>query len=340
MRRLKFAVPVLILLGLFGCTPGDTLHIDDPLADTFRHAYESYTFTAADHDRLRVRLLRTRGTFQPQVIVLNPAGTQVCGGSTSGELLDIPCGPLVAGRHTFEVHHVDPAVSCCDFTLYIQRIVNGPSSGAFADGQTRSGVIAEQLDSEVFTFNATDNDLVRIRARRGGAQSEPNFYPRVTVHNSIGTQVCSGSAPPALNFFFEFNCALAAGQHWIIVDDADGKDTGGYQLHLRRLRNPAGAMAITYGNTRSGSIDQPLETDPFTFTATTGDFIRLTLQAQNGYRVTVHNPVGAQVCSATSSGLSVQVDCPNPLVSGQHSILVDHASGGSGSNYDLTLTHL
>jgi hypothetical protein len=54
-----------------------------------------------------VRVLRTDGTFDPQVVVRNPAGTQVCGASTSGGLLEIPsCGPLVAGRHTFQVSDV------------------------------------------------------------------------------------------------------------------------------------------------------------------------------------------------------------------------------------------
>jgi len=114
-------LPVVVLLGLAACTPGDNLRLDDPTPGSITDPdfVDLYRFTASANDRLRVRLLRTSGTSDPRVFVRNSAGTQVCEGSSTGPLTEIPsCGPLAAGTHTFLVDdagHDEPS----EYILYI-----------------------------------------------------------------------------------------------------------------------------------------------------------------------------------------------------------------------------
>jgi len=210
-----------------------------------------------------------------------------------------------------------------------------------SDGQTRSGTITERVDSEVFTYSATDDDLVRVRVRTGTL-----FRPRVTVTNGNGAPVCGGAGAEG---FVELTCRLVAGPHWVLVDEERAASGFGgldvaFDIHLRRFRNPASATATAYGQTRAGSIDGRLETDAYSFTATNGDRIRLTLQRGQfdtlDPRITVRNPIGVEVCGSSTTGVVLQFDCPVPLVSGPHWIIVDDDDGLGNGTYDLTLNRL
>jgi hypothetical protein len=133
----------------------------------------------------------------------------------------------------------------------------------------------------------------------------------------------------------------------VLVDEAQAATFGGvdvnFELHVRRFRNPAGATAIAYGQTKAASIDG-IETDAYTFTARNGDRIRLTLHRGQfdglDPRITVHNPIGAEVCGSSTTGVVLQFDCPVPLVSGPHWIIVDDDDASGTGTYNLTLTAL
>jgi len=337
-----FLVPVVVLLALAACTPGDNLHIDDPISGSITdpNFNDLYRFTASANDRLRIRVLRNSGSGDPEVFVRDPAGTQVCHGATTDALLEVAsCGPLVAGTHTFTVQdagHDEPL----EYVLYIQRLARGPSSGALSDGQTVSGTITERVRSEVFSWSATDDDLVRVRVRTGTL-----FQPRLTVTDGNGTAVCGTTGASG---FGELTCRLVAGPHWVLVDEARASSFGGgdisFQLHVRRFRNPAGATAISYGQPKAGSIDEKLETDAYSFTAASNDRIRVTVQRPQfdalDPRVAVANPIGTQVCGSTTTGAVLQIDCPQPLVAGPHWVIVDDDDGLATGPYTLTMTKL
>ena len=62
------------------------------------------------------------------------------------------------------------------------------------------------------------------------------------------------------------------GTYTLLVGDANGDETGTYDLYLQRTNNPANPVLISYSNYVNGTIAHPALWNTYTFSGTSGGF--------------------------------------------------------------------
>jgi uncharacterized repeat protein (TIGR01451 family) len=311
---------------------GQTLpgSIDEPLeTDCF-----SLTTTAAS---VNVLLRVSSSEIDPEVRVFGSTGGQLCA-ITRGDpgLVDHQCLLGAAGTYSIIVDDRG-GDETGGFELHLQRVSNPEGAAnctAIDYPQTLPGSIDELLQTACFGLTTTaagTRVLLRLRSSE--------IDPGVRVFDPTGGRLCSARrSTPGL---VEHQCTLgAAGPHSIIVDDHLGDETGGFELHVQRLNNPAGAPNCRpIGQTQTDSIDEPLETDCFRLTTTAASMpalLRLR-SSEIDPELRVFSPTGAQLC-ATSRSTPGRVELQCTLgAAGPHSIIVDDRGGDETGEYELHL---
>jgi hypothetical protein len=164
------------------------------------------------------------------------------------------------------------------------------------------------------------------------------FDPEVRLYTLDGDLVASAWSP---EHFVEITPTLSAATGYVIwVGDNGGTDTtGNYALSLYRVNNPAGAVSMGYGETRTGSIGLRTELDAYTFTGNAGDKLWVRLSDSDYYfdpQLWLSTLDGALVALAWSSGDLVEIR-QTLLVADTYVIWVGDNGGTDTADYVLSL---
>lgn len=134
-------------------------------------------------------------------------------------------------------------------------------------GQTLAGTISTAGQRNSYTFSASANDGITIRARK----TSGTLTPYIELYSPGGTLI-TGAASQVDRILTE------TGTFRIDIRDQNNTNTGNYLLYLERMNNPGNATPITCGQVLTGSIG--ISTDPppwkaYTFTGTAGDAVSI-----------------------------------------------------------------
>jgi hypothetical protein len=117
-------------------------------------------------------------------------------------------------------------------------------------------------------------------------------------------------------------CTLdATGAHTILAGSY-GSEVGDFSLFLQRTINPANATAISYSETKGGSVSGAGAMPAFTFAGTTGEKVQVRLAEVDNEivpDVRIYRPDGSLLCETSSSTLAQELCTLD--ATGTHTIL-------------------
>ncbi len=153
-------------------------------------------------------------------------------------------------------------------------------------GQRIEGEIELIGDENIYTFNATSGDRVRIRMTSLSGYDPPfdsvvGLNPEFNLYNPDGTLATSVNNLNVISVALDGFELTQDGSYTIITKDTRDDDTGDYALTLQRLNNPVNATSIIaiddFSNTNqiAFNIDDFSNTNQITFNggATTSETI-------------------------------------------------------------------
>ena len=293
---------------------------------------DCFSFTGANLDDIRIRVINTAGTIAPATEVVRTDGTTKCGLDSA---VDQTCVLDSGGGHRILVRDASgPQLGT--YRIQIQRLNNPLSCPAILAGAATpaQGDIATKPEMDCWTYNATTaGQKLRVRVVETGAS--PTLFATIEVVRPNGTTVC------AVNGSTEVTCALdTTGNHRIIVRDLSGQQTGNYRIAVQRLNSPVGCTALTFGAAPTQSVITVAgEMDCFSFTGANLDDIRIRVINTAGTIAPATEVVRTD--GTTKCGLDSAVDQTCVLDSGGgHRILVRDASGPQLGTYRIQIQRL
>lgn len=191
-------------------------------------------------------------------------------------------------------------------------------------------------------LSAVGGEYVVTLALSGGLSGfQPVARLQAPSGNPFGSEIDAGSSQT-------FKLTVA-GNYVVKVEDNDNQDTGTYVLALEGIQPPSlDAQAITLGELKTAGLDVMGEVDEYTFTATAGNVVTLSLSESHlGSRATLFSPAGDEVklYSASTGNRVSQVAAGSkvlsePLQAGKYVIQVHDNNYTAVGNYQLSLEGL
>ncbi len=149
-------------------------------------------------------------------------------------------------------------------------------------GETIDGELANAADVDTWSFDGLRGDIVSIRVTRTGGQ----VIPAVSLSDPDGALLLELAAQEANPLDMQFTIGLKdSGTHGITIASANSA-SGTYTLALSLIEpgdapDPSSAILV-YGRTASGTIDDTVYRDFWSFRGTTGDVIDIQMTAVSG----------------------------------------------------------
>jgi hypothetical protein len=216
-----------------------------------------------------------------------------------------------------------------------------PGSIGFGETIQCSISAAGEIDSYSFNASAGDKILVRMGISSG------TFTPDLQLFDPGGTKLCDGSNPTLFSAEIATCTLSSTGTHTILAYDHDGISTGDYYLYLQRLNDPGSPVAISLGQTLSGSIPTPAEMDTYTFTGIAGDKVLVRMGNSSGIldpELRLYGPDGTKLCEAlnAASAYSIEIASCTLTSTGTQAILAYDHNGFKTytGDYSLVLQRL
>ncbi|HEY0603770.1 MAG TPA: hypothetical protein VGD58_12705 [Herpetosiphonaceae bacterium] len=187
---------------------------------------DTFTFTAAANDEIKVRMVRLSGDLNPAVHIYNSSSTSICSAFTSDKVVEIGhCTIPTAGSYKL-VADDTYRTNTGSYYLYVQRLNNPGNAQPINFGQTQPGAI--ELDSEIdsFSFRAAGGTVAKIRMTRAAN----TLRPRIRIYDPAGNNICSDFSSSETTEISRCDLPLL-GTYTILADDT-GSRLGSYSIYL------------------------------------------------------------------------------------------------------------
>jgi len=249
-----------------------------------------FTFAAAANDAVSIRSVRTSaGSLTPLMELYSPTGSFVS--SKYNNSLDRVLTP--AGTYTILISDYNNSYAG-DFLLIWQKINNPCNASPVACGQVLSNSIIGFGEMDVYSFTASANDGVTIRARK----TSGTFSLSIELYGPAGTRITSSSSGKLDRVL------TTAGPYKIIVRDSSYVNTGDYLLYWERMSNPCNASPIDCGQVVTGSIGTAVDPPPwrcYSFSLSANASVTIRVTKTSGIftpYLELYGPTGSLVGSA------------------------------------------
>lgn len=316
---------------------------------------DTWTFAANQGDYVAVSVGKgaASGDFAPWVRLVGPGNVELTGNAGS-EVAQVARTIPATGQYSVTVASGDTRrIGTGDYRLSFVKapgestVSPGDEGGVLTNGGASTGRITLG-DVDVWTFPASQGDYVILSLAEGApATVTSEFAPWLRVIDPSGDLLTNGASPAVQ----QYNApARTTGTYTVIVASGDGgrNGVGDYRLTLVRAPGattvPAGdeGGALTNGVTHAGRVTMG-DLDVWTFTATQGDYLALSLAQGDPATVSaafspwlrVIGPTGALL--ENDAGRVAQVDRTAPLT-GTYHVVVGTADAGRDATGDYRLT--
>ncbi len=309
-----------------------------------------YTFSASAG---QVISFAVNASFDSYAYLVGPSGTLVATDDDSGGNLQalINYTAAASGTYTVEVTSFSPGITgAYTVTLTVTTPVANCSPVAISNGQTLSGTLISGCPStdrvgryqSLYTFSATAGQIIRVAMNSG-------IFDAYAILKGPGNTIVAqdDNSNGGTNALVTYTAA-ASGTYTIEATSNLSGATGAFTVGLTTT-NACGTSAISSGQTLSGTLSSSSCVSPhrsgsyaqlFTFTATAGQTIRLSLTstAFDGYAFLL-DPSGTVVAQDDDSG-----GYPNPFISytaatsGTYTFEASTYSAGEIGAFSVSLT--
>src|SRR5213082_2217388 len=323
---------------------------------------DTWTFTATQGDYIALSVgtvTQTTAHFAPWIRLVSPTGVLLGNSSTQTGASNVAATAPTSGTYTVIIGSY--LGGFYDGTgSYLLTLAQGPGAvevstgdegGPITNGATNAGSIY-QGDFDTWTFTATQGDYIALSVGTV-TQTTAHFAPWIRLVSPTGVLLGNSSTQTGAS-----NVAATAptsGTYTVIIGSYLGGFYDGIGSYRLTLAKGPGAVEVstgdeggpmTNGATNAGSIYQG-DFDTWTFTATQGDYIALSVGTVNP--VSAHFAPWMRLVSPTGvllgnsfpgAGTAAQITVTAPTTGTYTVIVGSYLSGffdGTGS-YLLTLT--
>ena len=278
---------------------GSTLRYNDSVIGTISdtNAEVFYTFQAEQGDILTISMVRSSGTLDPYLQVVDSERFEIAKNDdhsrdTRNARID---GLIIERTGPYIIVATRYDDSSGSFVLSIEEAANsGMGSTRLAPlpiryGESRSGTLSHAQYERFYSFNADVGDLITISMNRGASGDLDSYLILADdAFTSIQEDDDSGA---------EFQDALitdyripADGRYHIIAtrfDGGRGGTSGEYRLSLDILDDPfvdvpVDAVSLSYGTSVTGKISADNEDDLYAFYGRHGEVISISMTRVDG----------------------------------------------------------
>ena len=237
---------------------------------------DAWTFSGTIGDRVIVLDIPTGGGSQNTTIAVYPPGGGASILNNGNDRFDFALPQ--SGTYTMVMTEVGFDHTGA-YALAMLNVTAGPHTNpgdldgaAIGSGDVTGGATSAPADMDAYTFTASNGDRVMIDCvATAGAGYNTHFF----LYGPDGAAALSSSFGD--NFDVQLN---ATGTWTIVVEDASDDTAGSYALSLLNITSgphttgsdPDGS-AIVSGSIYSGTFNQGVDMDAYTFAATAGDRI-------------------------------------------------------------------
>ncbi|MDD4909798.1 MAG: hypothetical protein PHR44_03865 [Candidatus Omnitrophica bacterium] len=232
----------------------------------------TYKFSASVNDKICMPFSSASGSssyFQPYLELYDSTGKKIADAYTmypeyEGQVLSATI--TVSGEFVLIVS--DKGLnSTGTYELVLQRVNNPENPTGIRFGQTIQGSIDTGSDIDVFSFNASANDVVYVCYMKTSAAGG-SFWPYFGLYDSTGTPIAWSDSSG--KFIHKLS---ATGRFYLLVTDYRHFSSGTYEFTLQRVNNPVNAVYLDFGQTVSGAISTLADIDVYSFTASANDVV-------------------------------------------------------------------
>ncbi len=278
---------------------GSTLRYGDSvigtISDTNAEVY--YTFQAEQGDILTISMLRSSGTLDPYLRVVDSDRFVIAenddqpGAETRNARID---ALIIQESGTYIVMATRYDDSSGSFVLSVEE---AEKSGTGASpqaplpidyGDTRSGNLSPVQFERFYAFDARENDLITISIDRDDSGDLDSFlYLTDSGFTPLAEDDDSGEGQNARIIDFRIP---ADGKYFIIATRFDGNigtTSGPYQLSLELLDDPfagvpPGTVSLDYGTSVTGQINADNQADTYAFYGRQGEVVSISMTRVDG----------------------------------------------------------
>ena len=302
---------------------------------------ESWTFSGNAGQRVIMVAVTTSGTLNTLVTLRSPGGTVLS--STTADRSEFQL--TSSGVHTIEVSDLGSNDAGTYIITYL-NLTAGPlthagdlDGGSIASGEVRAGTIGTVADLDAFTFTGVAGQRVLFGALEGTALP---FNTTLWLYPPAGAPLEASTSGGN-----KIDVQLAAsGTYTVLVEDVANDHTGSYTVSYLNVSGGPHTFGsdldggpIASATQASGTMNDVIDWDAFTFTGSAGDRIVVVALATGGAMntsVALYPPNGGPAQSATAADhWDFQL-----TQSGTHTLVVEDSNFGETGTYTLALLNV
>lgn len=278
---------------------GSTLRYGDSvigtISDTNAEVY--YTFQAEQGDILTISMVRSSGTLDPYLRVVDSDRFVIAenddqpGAETRNARID---ALIIQETGTYIVMATRYDDSSGSFVLSVEEADNSGSGTSpqaplpIDFGDTRTASLSPLLFERFYAFDASENDLITISMARGDSGDLDSFlYLTDSNFTPLAEDDDSGEGQNAKIIDFRIP---ADGRYYIIATRFDGNvgaTSGDYRLSLELLDDPfatvpPGTVSLKYGTSVTGLINGDNQADTYAFYGRQGEVVSISMTRVDG----------------------------------------------------------
>ena len=308
---------------------------------------DSWIFQGDAGDRVIISAAGISGGVSPCIYLNSPdGGEQVAGVCDGYSNLTLDNQLLETGLYTIIIkdYYMD---NVGDYGISLAKIpgeaksITDPDGGPIASGQTLTGSLSQNGDSDIFQFYGDAGDRVIISAAgiSGGVSPCIYLYPPEGGEQEAG--VCNGYSNLTLD-----NQLLETGLYTIIIKDYYMDNVGDYGISLAKIPGEAKSITdpdggpIASGQTLTGSLSQNGDSDIFQFYGDTGDRVIISAAGISGGVspcIYLYPPEGGEQEAGVCNGYSNLTLDNQLLETGLYTIIIKDYYMDNVGDYGISL---
>ena len=243
----------------------------------------SWTFNGDAGDQVLITAARIIGTVQPQIFLYPPDNSGLEESATDftyAQTLDHKL--LKTGLYTVVIRD-NGMDGEGEYGIALAKMPGAATSpgdldgGAIASGETRTGSLTDNADTDIFQFNGDAGDQVLITAARIIDTVQPQIFLYPPDNSGLEESATDFTYAQTLD-----HKLLKTGLYTVVIRDNGMNGEGEYGIALAKMPGAATSPgdldggAIASGETRTGSLTDNADTDIFQFYGDAGDQVFIT----------------------------------------------------------------
>ena len=324
-----------------GATYPTYLECGTDLTASLDHLAEmkSYSFEAAQGDRIRVHMRSASGGLESELTIYDQAGEKVVEGVRASGLNTIEDFVLPSSGIFTLIAQDGNGNDTGSFGLSIENISN-PNCGKNLTCGDRQVELENMAEMEAFSMKASAGDHVILDVFDSSASIEPI----IRMYDENGTLLETVKAESDVhNIQLEIASVPADGTYKILISDLKGNDTGLLNLQVQFVGASCGENISCENQSMTSELEYAGDIKVYDVPCVAGDILNIQMRAVRTTiepALTLYNPDGSVLATTSSNGSLARLDQIEITQDGTYSIEVADDGGNDFGSYGFSIQNV